>query len=341
MSKLSDKTAFLALAASFAFSFQSFSFAGDEASREIKNDAAREISFDRNVKEPSFEYKPVSLPGGGIAHVYIVTLTDYSLSSAQSLVKKLVEDSKNRNLVKGGDNIKFLVTGHGWRAVAEDHLQYAAFLSKASASDIGIILNFPEFRSNTQSFIWHSCNVSAARKTAALVAAINTTPGAVTWLMYGESAMAEIIVRMYDEADSGIKNLLAVKSNAVVDSYPFSAWPFVPRKVNENWLKQLGGSLYVNHTIFGHWSNKLRGGPQVVNICIAPRGQAVGHGQYENLPESIELERMEVSGASLESLTAYVKGAGPCEDARDEANKAAQPALGIERVEEMTRDVQW
>ena len=260
--------------------------------------------------DSGFKYKLVKLENVREVHVYIVTLENDSFVQAQILVKKLINDSRNRKIVKASEKIKFMITGHGWRSVPEDHIQYAAFMSEASDSEICILMDFPEFRSNPIS--WHSSNVSASKKTVAITAAINTADNAEVWSMFGESGMAEAIIRMYDVTKGEIRNLLAVKSNIVIDSYPFSAWPFIPRKVNDKWLEQVGGSIYVNYTLFGNFSNKLRGGPKVVNICAALNGEGIPHGQYENIPEIVELERLEISGASIKQILGYVKSVCSC-----------------------------
>ena len=111
------------------------------------------------------------------------------------------------------------------------------------------MLDFPEFRGILQGLGWRGASVSGAKKTGTMVAAINTTPGAQVWSMKGESGMAENIIRMYEVVSPDLRLHLQVKTNVVIDSVPFSALPGLPRRVNDNWLKQIGGTMFVFNPI--------------------------------------------------------------------------------------------
>jgi hypothetical protein len=97
-----------------------------------------------------------------------------------------------------------------------------------------------------------------------------------------------------------------------MDSYPFAAAPFMPKELSEEFLRQVGGTVYLNFTKFGHWSNPLAGGPRLVNVCVAPNGQAVGHGSYDYWEPTKELETLEMSGAPRETVKAFVEKIGAC-----------------------------
>lgn len=72
----------------------------------------------------------------------------------------------------------------------------------------------------------------------------------------------------------------------------------------------------------GHWSNLLEGGPGCVNICVAPRGQAAPHSHYDTVPETRELERLQISGAGLHEILNFVDQNAPCDSSLETAPAA-------------------
>src|SRR3989339_1170001 len=116
-----------------------------------------------------FEYKNFAAKDGAPAHLYIVRLPQgYTFADTKRIVRGLIDDSRLRGIAGARQKIKFFVTGHGWKASAQDYLEYAAFLSRANGADIGIVCDFPEFR-NQYPLNWHSLNVGTSRKTASIV----------------------------------------------------------------------------------------------------------------------------------------------------------------------------
>ena len=267
-----------------------------------------------------FEHRKVSLSTGDPVDVYVVRLPEnYSFNSVQTLARNITDEVRHQ---LGIPQVNFHVTGHGWRDSPENHLEHAALMAKASGAQAAIVLDFPEFRSISGTLWWHGASVSGARKTGTLVAAINSTPGAQVWSLKGESGMAENIVRMNELVQPELRQHLQVATNVVLDSYPFSAVPFVPRKVNDEWLKQVGGTVYVNRTSPGahldpmqgklvfHWSNPLQGtGDKLVNVPMTLAGEGIGHARWKDLTvpgwginPSLILETQQIAGAPRQTV---------------------------------------
>ena len=136
-----------------------------------------------------------------------------------------------------------------------------------------------------------------------------------------------VLLAMSAPAAPELKPLIRVSRNIVMDSYPFAQAPFMPKEIPAGFLAQVGGTVYLNFTKFGHWSNPLKGGPKLVNICVAPGGQAVSHGWYEVVEESRLLEELEISGASRERVEAFARKIGTCRYFHDLLDGLSQTEL--------------
>ncbi|MBI5242387.1 MAG: hypothetical protein HY922_01730 [Elusimicrobia bacterium] len=240
-----------------------------------------------------------------------------SFPNISAMVRKAVEELAQEAGFPQGKVLRIHVGGHGRESSAEDIWQNVIEMARASGADAAIALDFPEMRGPGEELTWHWRSVKASKKTALAVAAINACRGSVVWSMRGESAMAENIVRMYEVATEELKPLIRVEGNIVMDSYPFASAPFMPREISGEFLSQVGGTVYLNFTKFGHWSNPLSGGPKLVNVCVAPGGHPISHGYYEVVDLSRQLETLEISGAPVETVKAFVERIGTCEYLED------------------------
>lgn len=229
-----------------------------------------------------------------------------------AMVRKTVEELAQEAGVPQGKVLRIHVGGHGRESSAEDIWKNVIEMARASGADAAIALDFPELRGPGEEVTWHWRSVKASKKTALAIAAINVCPRSVVWSMRGESAMAENIVRMYEVAPDELKPFIRVERNIVMDSYPFASAPFMPREIPAGFLSQVGGTVYLNFTKFGHWSNPLAGGPKLVNVCVAPGGQPISHGWYEVVDLSRQLETLEISGAPVETVKAFAERIGTC-----------------------------
>ncbi|HAH06174.1 MAG TPA: hypothetical protein DCM05_06540 [Elusimicrobia bacterium] len=245
----------------------------------------------------------------------------------QALVRGVVEELAQEAGLPKGKTLRVHVAGHGRESSAEDIWQNVITMARVAGADAAVALDFPELRGPGEELTWHWRSIKAGNKTALAVAALNAAPGAEVWSMRGESAMAENIVRMYDMAAPELKPLIRVSRNIVMDSYPFAQAPFMPKEIPAGFLAQVGGTVYLNFTKFGHWSNPLKGGPKLVNICVAPGGQAVSHGWYEVVEESRLLEELEISGASRERVEAFARKIGTCRYFHDLLDGLSQTEL--------------
>jgi len=243
--------------------------------------------------------------------VYVLRLADNPVfldvcGNIAGILKAVRESS---GLASNG-KIKFHVTGHGMATPVRYEFHNGQALASAAGADAVLVLDFPEFRS-ASIIAWPLASRQAARKTALTVAAINFSGQAEVWSMRGDSGMAENIVKMTEIAPE-LADFISVRTNVVLDSYPFSKAPFVPRKVSPELLKRIGGKMFVNYTKFGHWSNPLAGDSEkLVNVCVAPGGKAVDHVDYWG-EATRQLLIMEIAGASSAEINSYVANLGSC-----------------------------
>jgi len=244
---------------------------------------------------------------------YVLRLPDdYNFFGTYDLVMDMANSIHARFRSLSGRKIRFYIGGHGWNSRAEYVVPNAQDLGYYAGADIALVLDFPEFRGAMATIAWPEASQSASQKTATAVAAINALNNAEVWAMRGESGMAESIVKMMEFAPE-YADMLKVKTYVILDSYPFSDFPFVPHKVPAQFLKQIGGKMYIHYTKFGHWSNPLSGDPEkLVNICVAPGGEAVPHSNYWLNPQSRELLRMEIAGRPLSEVNDYLNKIGKC-----------------------------
>ena len=161
---------------------------------------------------------------------------DFTYPQVEAVIRQTVEGLAQEAGLPEGGVLRVYVGGHGRKSSAELNWDNAIEMARVSGADAAIVLDFPEQRGPGEEWTWHWRSVLSSKKTAAVVAAVNAYRRSIVWSMRGESAMAENIVRMYEVAPDALKPLIRVQRNIVMDSYPFAAAPFMPRKIDQKFL---------------------------------------------------------------------------------------------------------